>query len=59
MVMLMNPVMCLNFELCIYIAWLQILEWWMFVTVGIYIFHILIFLKFLWLLRPVVPVEFL
>ena len=40
MIILMNPVMCLNFEFCIYIAWLQIPEWWMFVIVGIYIFHI-------------------
>ena len=40
MIILMNPVMCLNFEFCIYIAWLQISEWWMFVIVGIYIFHI-------------------
>ena len=40
MIILMNPVMCLNFEFCIYIVWLQIPEWWMFVIVGIYIFHI-------------------
>ena len=40
MIILMNPVMCLNFEFCIYIAWLQIPEGWMFVIVGIYIFHI-------------------
>ena len=32
--------MCLNFEFCIYITWFQIPEWWMFVIVGIYIFHI-------------------
>ena len=62
MIILMNPVMCLNFEFCIYIAWLQIPEWWMFVIVGIYIFHIFNIFKIFMTIASrhlAIPAEFL